>query len=56
MSEKDIDPGFDPGNAEAFAGLNERYVREYLQRPGFRSIATHRLAHDIQNNWYMVTK
>ena len=34
----------------------EEKTREYLQRSGFRSIATHRLAHDIQNNWYVVTK
>jgi 2-polyprenyl-3-methyl-5-hydroxy-6-metoxy-1,4-benzoquinol methylase len=31
-------------------------TREYLQKAGFRSITTHRLAHDIQNNWYVVTK
>jgi hypothetical protein len=29
---------------------------EYLQRAGFRSITTHRLSHDIQNNWYVVMK
>jgi len=34
----------------------EEKTREYLQRAGFRSIATHKLAHDIQNNWYVVTK
>jgi ubiquinone/menaquinone biosynthesis C-methylase UbiE len=34
----------------------EEKTREYLQQAGFRSIATHRLAHDIQNNWYVVTK
>ncbi len=34
----------------------EEKTSEYLQRAGFRSIATHRLAHDIQNNWYVVTK
>ena len=34
----------------------EEKTREYLQRAGFRSIATHRLAHDIQNNWYVVSK
>jgi 2-polyprenyl-3-methyl-5-hydroxy-6-metoxy-1,4-benzoquinol methylase len=34
----------------------EEKTREYLQRAGFRSIATHRLAHDIQNNWYVVMK
>jgi 2-polyprenyl-3-methyl-5-hydroxy-6-metoxy-1,4-benzoquinol methylase len=34
----------------------EEKTREYLHRAGFRSVATHRLAHDIQNNWYVVTK
>lgn len=34
----------------------EDKTREYLQKAGFRSITTHRLAHDIQNNWYVVTK
>lgn len=34
----------------------EEKTREYLQRAGFRSMETHRLAHDIQNNWYVVSK
>jgi 2-polyprenyl-3-methyl-5-hydroxy-6-metoxy-1,4-benzoquinol methylase len=34
----------------------EEKTREYLQRAGFRSIETHQLAHDIQNNWYVVGK
>jgi 2-polyprenyl-3-methyl-5-hydroxy-6-metoxy-1,4-benzoquinol methylase len=34
----------------------EEKTREYLQRAGFRTIETHRLAHDIQNNWYVVRK
>jgi ubiquinone/menaquinone biosynthesis C-methylase UbiE len=34
----------------------EEKAREYLQRVGFRSVTTHRLAHDIQNNWYVVMK
>ncbi len=34
----------------------EEKTREYLHRAGFRSISTHRLAHDIQNNWYVVRK
>ena len=34
----------------------EERTRQYLQKAGFRSITTHRLAHDIQNNWYVVTK
>jgi 2-polyprenyl-3-methyl-5-hydroxy-6-metoxy-1,4-benzoquinol methylase len=34
----------------------EEVTRDYLERAGFRSIVTHRLAHDVQNNWYVVTK
>lgn len=34
----------------------EEKTREYLERAGFRSVTTHRLTHDIQNNWYVVTK
>lgn len=34
----------------------EEKTRDYLRRAGFESITTHRLAHDIQNNWYVVTK
>jgi 2-polyprenyl-3-methyl-5-hydroxy-6-metoxy-1,4-benzoquinol methylase len=34
----------------------EEKTREYLQVAGFRSITTHHLAHDIQNNWYVVMK
>jgi 2-polyprenyl-3-methyl-5-hydroxy-6-metoxy-1,4-benzoquinol methylase len=34
----------------------EERTREYLSRAGFRSITTHRLPHDILNNWYVVTK
>ncbi len=34
----------------------EEKTREYLREAGFRSVTTHRLAHDIQNNWYVVTK
>ena len=34
----------------------EEKTREYLQRAGFRSVETHALAHDIQNNWYVVRK
>jgi 2-polyprenyl-3-methyl-5-hydroxy-6-metoxy-1,4-benzoquinol methylase len=34
----------------------EEKAREYLERAGFRSVQTNRLAHDIQNNWYVVTK
>jgi len=34
----------------------EERTREYLQRAGFRSIETNQLAHDFQNNWYVVRK
>ncbi len=34
----------------------EAKAREYLERAGFRSIETHRLAHDVQNTWYVVRK
>jgi 2-polyprenyl-3-methyl-5-hydroxy-6-metoxy-1,4-benzoquinol methylase len=34
----------------------EEKTREYLQKAGFRSIQTKQLAHDIQNNWYVVRR
>jgi 2-polyprenyl-3-methyl-5-hydroxy-6-metoxy-1,4-benzoquinol methylase len=34
----------------------EEKTREYLQRAGFRAVEKHELAHDIQNNWYVVRK
>ena len=34
----------------------EEKAREYLQKAGFRSVETENLAHDIQNNWYLVRK
>jgi ubiquinone/menaquinone biosynthesis C-methylase UbiE len=34
----------------------EEKAREYLQRAGFRSVEVRELAHDIQNNWYVVRK
>jgi SAM-dependent methyltransferase len=34
----------------------EEKTREYLTRAGFASIEMHELAHDIQNNWYVVRK
>ena len=34
----------------------EEKTREYLRNAGFRSIETNQLAHDIQNNWYVVRK
>jgi 2-polyprenyl-3-methyl-5-hydroxy-6-metoxy-1,4-benzoquinol methylase len=34
----------------------EEKTREYLSLAGFRSVVTHQLKHDIQNNWYIVRK
>ncbi|MCI0607692.1 MAG: methyltransferase domain-containing protein [Anaerolineae bacterium] len=34
----------------------EEKTREYLEKAGFRSVETNVLAHDIQNNWYVVRK
>jgi ubiquinone/menaquinone biosynthesis C-methylase UbiE len=34
----------------------EEKTREYLERAGFRSVEKNELAHDIQNNWYVVRK
>lgn len=34
----------------------EEKTREYLQAAGFGSIETHRLPHDMMNNWYVVGK
>jgi 2-polyprenyl-3-methyl-5-hydroxy-6-metoxy-1,4-benzoquinol methylase len=34
----------------------EEKTREYLARAGFASVEKHELAHDIQNNWYVVRK
>ncbi len=34
----------------------EEKTREYLSNAGFNSIRTKKLSHDIQNNWYVVTK
>lgn len=34
----------------------EEKTREYLQKAGFSSVEKHELAHDIQNNWYVVRK
>jgi 2-polyprenyl-3-methyl-5-hydroxy-6-metoxy-1,4-benzoquinol methylase len=34
----------------------EEKTRECLARAGFRSVVKHELAHDIQNNWYVITK
>jgi 2-polyprenyl-3-methyl-5-hydroxy-6-metoxy-1,4-benzoquinol methylase len=34
----------------------EEKAREYLKEAGFKSIETNQLAHDIQNNWYVIRK
>ena len=34
----------------------EEKTREYLHNAGFSSVEKHELAHDIQNNWYVVRK
>ncbi len=34
----------------------EETTRDYLAKAGFRTIDKHELAHDIQNNWYVVRK
>jgi hypothetical protein len=34
----------------------EEKAREYLRKAGFRHVQTNQLAHDIQNNWYVVRK
>jgi 2-polyprenyl-3-methyl-5-hydroxy-6-metoxy-1,4-benzoquinol methylase len=34
----------------------EEKTREYLKRAGFREVAKKKLAHDVQNNWYVVRK
>jgi hypothetical protein len=34
----------------------EEKTREYLAMAGFASVEKHELAHDIQNNWYVVKK
>jgi ubiquinone/menaquinone biosynthesis C-methylase UbiE len=34
----------------------EEKTKEYLSRAGFRSVHVNKLAHDIQNNWYVVRK
>jgi 2-polyprenyl-3-methyl-5-hydroxy-6-metoxy-1,4-benzoquinol methylase len=34
----------------------EEKTREYLEKAGFQSVEKHELAHDIQNNWYVVRK
>jgi hypothetical protein len=34
----------------------EEKTHEYLEKAGFTSIDMRQLAHDMQNNWYVVRK
>ncbi len=34
----------------------EEKTKEYLAKAGFKSVLTNKLAHDIQNNWYVIMK
>jgi ubiquinone/menaquinone biosynthesis C-methylase UbiE len=44
-------------NGEGLGAMwGEEKTREYLERAGFASVEKHELAHDIQNNWYVVRK
>jgi ubiquinone/menaquinone biosynthesis C-methylase UbiE len=44
-------------NGEGLGAMwGEEKTREYLDKAGFRSVEKHELAHDIQNNWYVIRK
>ena len=44
-------------NGEGLGAMwGEGKAREYLRNAGFRHVETNQLAHDIQNNWYVVRK
>jgi 2-polyprenyl-3-methyl-5-hydroxy-6-metoxy-1,4-benzoquinol methylase len=44
-------------NGEGLGAMwGEEKTREYLARAGFTSVDKNELAHDIQNNWYVVRK
>jgi 2-polyprenyl-3-methyl-5-hydroxy-6-metoxy-1,4-benzoquinol methylase len=44
-------------NGEGLGAMwGEEQTKEYLKKAGFQSITTNKLAHDIQNNWYVITK
>jgi 2-polyprenyl-3-methyl-5-hydroxy-6-metoxy-1,4-benzoquinol methylase len=44
-------------NGEGLGAMwGEEKTREYLAKAGFRSVDKRELAHDIQNNWYVVRK
>lgn len=46
----------DQGGEGLGAMWGEAKAREYLQAAGFRSVTTHRLAHDLQNTWYVASR
>ena len=61
MGEKIIDAGqiidvINLGSKQEPEEWGEEKTREYLERAGFRSVEKRELAHDIQNNWYVVRK
>jgi hypothetical protein len=44
-------------NGEGLGAMwGEAMTKQYLERAGFSTIETKKLAHDIQNNWYIVEK
>jgi ubiquinone/menaquinone biosynthesis C-methylase UbiE len=44
-------------NGEGLGAMwGEEKTKEYLSKAGFTSVQTNKLAHDIQNNWYVVKK
>jgi ubiquinone/menaquinone biosynthesis C-methylase UbiE len=44
-------------NGEGLGAMwGEALTREYLTKAGFSTVETNKLAHDIQNNWYVVRK
>lgn len=44
-------------NGEGLGAMwGEAMTLEYLKKAGFQSITTKKLAHDIQNNWYVIRK
>jgi cyclopropane fatty-acyl-phospholipid synthase-like methyltransferase len=44
-------------NGEGLGAMwGEALTREYVKKAGFSAIETKKLAHDIQNNWYVISK
>jgi len=44
-------------NGEGLGAMwGEEKTLEYLKKAGFNSVKTHKLTHDIQNNWYVIRK